>query len=38
MGAGADDLLASGPCWLEDEDCLCQDEHADTLEERVGAE
>lgn len=38
MGAGADDLLAGGPCRLEDEDRLCQDEHADTLEERVGAE
>lgn len=38
MGAGANDLLASGPGGLEDEDGLCQDEHADALEERVWAE
>lgn len=38
MGASTDYLLASGPGRLENEDCLCQDEHADTLEERVGAE
>lgn len=38
MGAGADDLLASGPGRLEDEDGLCQDEHANALEERVRAE
>lgn len=38
VGAGADDLLAGGPRRLEDEDGLCQDEHADALEERVWAE
>lgn len=38
MGAGADDLLAGGPRRLEDEDGLCQDEHANALEERVWAE
>lgn len=38
VGAGANDLLASGPRRLEDEDGLCQDEHADALEERVRAE
>lgn len=38
MGAGADDLLAGGPGRLEDEDGLCQDEHANALEERVRAE
>lgn len=38
MGAGADDLLAGGPRRLQNEDGLCQDEHADALEERVWAE
>lgn len=38
MGARANDLLAGGPRWLEYEDGLCQDEHADALEERVRAE
>lgn len=38
MGAGADDLLASGPGRLENQNGLGQDEHAGTLEERVGAE
>lgn len=38
VGAGAYDFLASGPRRLEYEDGLCQDEHADALEERVRAE
>jgi hypothetical protein len=38
VGAGAYDLLTGGPGRLENKDCLCQDEHADALEERVGAE
>lgn len=38
VGAGANHLLAGRPCRLEDEDGLCQDEHAEALEERVRAE
>ena len=38
VGAGAGVLLGAGVGWLEDEDCLGQDEEGEGLEEGVGGE